>query len=69
MGGHLRRPTRKTSNNFHPRFRKALARTIEGARPCAKPKREKSGKPDSSQIWCERAICETEDRKFYEFFQ
>ena len=44
-----RRPIGKTSKNFYPRVRITIARTIEGARPCAKPKREKTGKPDSSQ--------------------
>ena len=28
----------KTSKNFYPRFRKSVARTIEGARPCANRK-------------------------------
>ena len=38
-----------STKHFHPRLRKSLGRTLEGTRPCAKPKREKSGKPDSSQ--------------------
>ena len=55
------RPTGKTSKNFCPRFRKSLARTIEGARPGAKPKREESGKLDSSQK-CQNAGLQTPDR-------
>ena len=37
------------SEKLHPRFCKAVARTIEGASPYERPKREKSGKPGSSQ--------------------
>ena len=39
----------KASKNFYPRFCKSAACTMKGTRPCAKPKRKKSGKPDGEQ--------------------